>query len=372
MIKIVDLVYYCHNEYDQPQQVLDKHAPSLGFVDFIKDRLNISFVKHANYEGIEKINNIEYTFFKSNNSFWHIPFKTHRCIKKQDPDIVIVEGLVFPLQLMMLKLFLNRNCIIVVQHHGESPYKGYKKILQKLSGKFISLFLFTSCENAIPWINAGVIRNSTQCRELQEASTFICRAGRKESIERCGITGDHNFLWVGRFNKNKDPLTVLKAFENYARKNDAAKIYMIFQEDELFNEVQNMINESTILNRTVKLLGKMPQEELRFWYCSCSFFLSGSHREGSGYAMMEAMACGCIPIATAIPSFKKITSNGKYGFLYPPGDQKALTDILEGIEKINVEEKANEVEKYFHQNLSFKNIADDMVEIFEKLVSVKQ
>lgn len=372
MIKIVDLVYYCHNEYDQPQQVIEKHGPSLGFVNFIKGRLNISFVKHANYEGFENIDHVPFAFFKSRNHFFYVPFKTHRYLAKLDPDIVIVEGLSFPLQLMMLKLFLNRNCIIVVQHHGESPYKGYKKILQKISGKFISLFLFTSCENAIPWINAGVIRNTTQCRELQEASTYIRRAGRKESMERCGITGDHNFLWVGRFNKNKDPLTVLKGFENYARKNNAARFYMIFQEDELFNEVQNMINESTILHRTVKLLGKIPHEELRFWYSSCNFFLSGSHMEGSGYALMEAMACGCIPIVTAIPSFKKITCNGKYGFLYPAGDQKALTDILDGIEKINVEEKANEVEKYFQKNLSFKNIADDMVEIFEKLVSVKQ
>ena len=371
MIKVVDVVYHCHKEYDQPQQVIAKHAPSLGFTDYIKDRLDISFVKHSNYEGFQKIDNVPFAFFKSRNRFFYIPFKTHRYIKNLDPDIVIVEGLIFPLQLMMLKLFLARKCIIVVQHHGESPYKGYKKILQQLSGKFISLFLFTSCENAIPWIKAGVIMNSLQCRELQEASTYFCRAGRKESQERCGISGDHNFLWVGRFNENKDPVTVLKGFEHYAAKSNNARLYMISQEGDLFNEVKKMINKSTILNRTVKLLGKIPHEELRYWYSSCNFFLSGSLKEGSGYALMEAMSCGCIPIVTAIPSFKKLTCNGKYGFLYPPGNEKDLSEILVGIEGINIEEKANEVERYFQKNLAFKNIADDMVNIFEKLIPVK-
>lgn len=372
MIKVVDVVYYCHSEYDQPQQVLDKHKPSLGFTDFIKDRLDISFVKHANYEGFEKNNNIPFAFFKSSNRFFYIPFKTHRYIKKLDPDIVVVEGLIYPLQLLMLKLKLGRKSFIVVQHHGERPFKGYKKYLQQLAGKFISIFLFTSYENAIPWIEASIIRNRMQCRELQEASTSFYREDRKESQEKCGISGEHNFLWVGRLNENKDPLTVLKGFNEYATKHDAARLYMIFHEDDLITELKSMINESSILSRSVQLLGRIPHKDLCYWYSSCNFFLSGSHKEGSGYALLEAMACGCIPIVTNIPSFKKITCNGEFGFLYPAGDNNALTETLIKIEKINVEEKSAEVEKYFQKNLSFKNIADDMVEIFEELISVKR
>src|SRR6188472_583473 len=106
MLIVIDVVYYSHNDYDKPQQVLEKHAPALGFVPFIKDRIDIQFVKHLNYEAIENIDGIKYAFFKSCNRFWHIPFKTHRYIKSQQPDIVVVEGLIFPLQLMMLKFSL--------------------------------------------------------------------------------------------------------------------------------------------------------------------------------------------------------------------------------------------------------------------------
>ncbi|MEP6747764.1 MAG: hypothetical protein ABJB86_08560, partial [Bacteroidota bacterium] len=100
MIKVVDVVYYYHRDYETPRQVLHKHGPALDFADFILPHLDIQFIKHINYSGVEKINGMLYAFFKSSNSFWHIPFITHSYIKKQHPDIIIIEGLRFPLQLI--------------------------------------------------------------------------------------------------------------------------------------------------------------------------------------------------------------------------------------------------------------------------------
>ncbi len=371
MIKVIDVVYHCHNEYDQPKQVIAKHAPSLGFTDYLKNRLDISFVKHANYEGIEKINNIEYAFFKSNNSFWHIPFKTHRYIKKQDPDIVIVEGLVFPLQLMMLKLKLGKKCRIIAQYHNEKPFTGLKKYFQKMADYSINTYLFTSRDEAKDWVNKKIIKDPLKCREILEASTYFTKKDKAQSQARVGMRGKYNFLWVGRLNKNKDPFTVLRSFERYASLNPEVRLYMIYQENQLADEVKRMIEQNIVLKKSVTLVGKVIHDELVYWYSAANFYISGSHRDASSYALLEAMACGCIPIVTKIPSFKKITCNGEFGFLFPAGDEKSLSEILNGIEQVNIEEKANAVEKYFRKNLGFKNIADDMVEIFEKLIPVK-
>jgi len=113
MIKVVDIVYHHHSEFNKPLQVLEKHAPSLGFADFIQKSIQFIFVKHLNYNGVEYINGKAYAFFRGGNRFWHIPFKTHRYIRSQHPDIVLVEGLIFPLQLMLLKWMLNKNCRII-------------------------------------------------------------------------------------------------------------------------------------------------------------------------------------------------------------------------------------------------------------------
>jgi glycosyltransferase involved in cell wall biosynthesis len=366
MIKVVDIVYYCHNEYNTPQQVLDKHRPAFGFADFISKLVDIQFVKHLDYNGIEKINGMLYAFFRSRNRFWYIPITTHRYIKSQNPDIVIVEGLIFPLQLMLLKFTLGKKCKFVVRHHGEKPFRGVKGFCQKLADSFINSYLFTSFDNASEWINT-VIKDPRKCKEVLEATTYFSRNDRIKSQARVGITGVYNFLWVGRLINKKDPFTILKAFEKYARLHPDARLYMIYQEEDLLGGIINLIKQSVVLEQTVKLVGKVDHKELVYWFSAANFYISGSHAESSSYALLEAMACGCIPLVTAIPSFKKITAKGKYGFLYPPADVEALTALLNSFDKIQIDACRAEVEKYFKENLDFKNIADTLYHVLTQL-----
>ncbi len=51
------------------------------------------------------------------------------------------------------------------------------------------------------------------------------------------------------------------------------------------------------------------------YYNSADYFVLGSHYEGSGFSLVEAMSCGVIPIVTDIPSFRMMTNNGKIGTL---------------------------------------------------------
>ena len=55
-------------------------------------------------------------------------------------------------------------------------------------------------------------------------------------------------------------------------------------------------------------------------------FVSGSHSEGSGYALIEAMSAGVVPVVTDIPSFRAIA--GDCGARWPPGDAGAFADAL--------------------------------------------
>ena len=354
MIKVVDIVYHHHSEFNQPLQVLEKHAPSLGFADFIQHSIQFIFVKHLDYNGIEYINGKAYAFFRGRNKFWHIPFKTHRYMKSQNPDIVMVEGLVFPLQLMSLKWTLGKNCRIIVQHHGEKPFKGIKGILQKMADRDINAYLFTSYKNATAWINKKIIKNPYKCKEVLEASTSFIRKDKIKSQVRVGMTGAHNFLWVGRLNKNKDPLTVLKAFKKYGLYHPNARLYMIYQEEDLLEEIKNKIQQSIVLEDAVKLIGKADHRELLYWYSAANFFISTSLSEGSGYALLEAMACGCIPVVTAIPSFEKITEKGNYGYLFPTGDAETLADLLETLILFQSKKKDKELKNIFMRNSALK------------------
>jgi glycosyltransferase involved in cell wall biosynthesis len=81
------------------------------------------------------------------------------------------------------------------------------------------------------------------------------------------------------------------------------------------------------------------------------------------------MSCGCIPIVTNIPSFKKITGDGKYGFLFTPGETDELLKILCDLKSINREEFSKNVRQYFSSKLSYKNIAEDLYNICVSILS---
>ncbi|MGN6193606.1 MAG: glycosyltransferase family 4 protein [Ginsengibacter sp.] len=369
MIKLVDLNYHSHSKISNPAEVLEIQKASIGFVEFIKERLSIHLIKHMDFEGERNINGVRYSFFKSKNKFWYIPFKTHAFIKKEEPDIVLIQGLVFPLQLITLKVQLGKRTKLIVQHHGEKPFTGIKKMFQKIADRYVSFYLFTSVENAEEFIKNKIISGKNKCIEILEASTFYVQRNKRQCRQRLCLINRPIFLWVGRLNLNKDPFTLLNAFEKYLSIYPEARLYIIYQTEDLLQEMQKRLEENCFLKNSVILKGEVDHSELENWFNAADFYISASHKEGSGYALIEAMACGSIPIVTSIPSFKKITANGKFGFLFEPGNPESLLKVLLNLKNIDKEQLSICVADHFNESLSFKSIAGDLFEICEKLMT---
>ena len=81
-----------------------------------------------------------------------------------------------------------------------------------------------------------------------------------------------------------------------------------------------MLREDDELRAHVHLLGRVPHAQVESLCRACDLFVLGSHRESCGYALLEALACGLVPVVTDIPSFRRITGSGAIGALVPPGD----------------------------------------------------
>jgi glycosyltransferase involved in cell wall biosynthesis len=362
-LRLIDLNYYMHRDISDPEEVLAIHAPAQGYASFLSKKIQVEFIKHAACKGPFIKEGICYRFFKKQNSFWHIPFATHRYIKKQRPDAVIVQGLIFPLQVIALRLLLGKKVQILLQHHGEKPFSGIKRMVQRLAGRVTDGCLFTSNGNAKAWMDKGIITSAGKCHEVLEASSYFQRNDKKKSREILGIDGGPVFLWVGRLHILKDPITVLKAFEQWIATAPAASLYLIYQTEELLYEIKQLLAENSLLNQRVHLVGKVEHQQLPVWYSAADYFVSGSYKEGSGYALIEAMACGCIPVVTAIPSFIKITGNGKAGFLFEPGNAAALLNLLQQLEETPIENLAEEVTAHFKKELSFQKIASGLEQL---------
>ncbi len=369
MIHLADLTYHYEQDCTSLEQVLTKHKPALGFLQYLPPQLHVTVIKHLEYEGRETGNGIIYACFKSNNRFKHIPSKTHKYVKSIRPDIVLVQGLTFPIQLISLKIKLGKKTKIIAQHHGGLPARGIVGLLQRVADKCIAAYLFTAVANATPWLQANIISGKNKCFELLEAATDFTRQDRSVSRIKTNMLGEFNFVWVGRLNLNKDPITVLDAFARYLTFNPSAKLWMIYQTKELLHDIQAMLDINRHLHEAVKLVGQVDHDQLHYWYSAADFYITASYHEGSGYALIEAMSCGCIPIATNIPSFNKITANGNYGFLYPAGDRDALFKTMQKLAMIDRPVLSKAVLQYAADHLSFKAIASDLYNICKKLLA---
>lgn len=369
-IRFVDLNYEAHNNCSDPQQVIRLHAIPNAYTSFLQPGTEVFLIKHMNYTGVLQAEQRKFCFFRRKKNFFSIPFRTHRFISEQKPDAIVVQGFIFPLQVMALRLFIGRKPLLLLQHQGEKPFSQFlKRWLQRNACRLADGFLFTSQGNAEPWLSAGIIHDKKRCFEILPASSGFQRKDKAACRQSTGMNGSPNFLWVGRLDTNKDPLTVLHAFGQWAAGVPQAKLYMIYQTEELLPAIKKRIKEDAVLQEAVILAGEKNYAELEDWYNAADFYISGSHHEGGSFALTEAMTCGCIPVVTSIPASMKVIENGRYGFHYSPGNREALVQCLHQAASTDVAKMSDEIASYAAAHLSTKKIAADMESIIRNLQS---
>ena len=70
------------------------------------------------------------------------------------------------------------------------------------------------------------------------------------------------------------------------------------------------------------------QDSIRDLYASCDVWLCGSHSEGFGLPLLEAMACRCPVVSTNAGGPADFIRSGCNGYLVPVGNAEALADRL--------------------------------------------
>jgi glycosyltransferase involved in cell wall biosynthesis len=365
-------VFLSHNYSSDvilPAVWIDKIRIYSGSLEILSRSHQVIRVEQINYQGKYIHNGVEYHFVNYKKRKSYVPWRLHRLVKNLNPDIVIVHGLHYPLQTILLRLRLGKIPKIVVQNHAEKPFTGPKKYLQRLADHFVQGYFFASTEMGTVWVHKGNLASVSKIHEVMEVSSVFAPVSKENARSKTGAKGSPIYLWVGRLNQNKDPLTVVKAFLQFASLHPAAKLYMIFHTEELLPQIRQLVEQNARENDSVEMVGKVPHEELLYWYNSADFLVSGSHFEGSGTAVCEAMSCGCVPVVTDIFSFRMMTDNGTCGFLYRAGSEEDLLKTLKQTLLIDIGNEKNKILERFRKKLSFEAIASRIEEVATTLLA---
>jgi len=305
---------------------------------------------------------------------WQIPLSLHHAVRNECRQsgtagltVVHCNGLHFSVQLRALRAVLPERVPIAVQDHAERPSSGLRRSLQRHCLRGADGFFFSARELASPWVISKLINDRQQVYELMEGSTDFRRRDRATARAETGLVGDPVVLWVGRLVSLKDPLTVLDGFEQVLRQAPKASLHMVYTDDALLTQVRNRVASSTLLCRSVRLWGSVPHAALESFFNSADYFVLGSHHEGSGYSLVEALACGVVPVVTDIPSFRVLTNGGTIGACWTPGDSSALAAAFLRVLCQPVRTLSDRAVHFFEQRLNFQAIARQAVHAYREL-----
>ena len=141
------------------------------------------------------------------------------------------------------------------------------------------------------------------------------------------LDGKINILFVGRIEKRKGLIYLLKAFKLLSKKFSNLRL-IIVGEGELKEECQKYVKENSL--NEVYFEGQITGKTLPSYYRTCDIFCSPAiFGESFGLVLVEAMACGKPVVAFANEGYKEVLKGKGSKFLAKPRDYKTLAKKLE-------------------------------------------
>lgn len=272
------------------------------------------------------LDGVNVLFRRDGNTGWPRPWARLRRLARVSaalaPDVVHLNGLIFPALAWELRRVLPARVALVVQDHASAgPPRGWlRRLAWRRAWRQVDAFLFTAPEQAASWRAAGCLSAHHTLAFVPEASRRVTPLPPREARARAHLPGWPACLWVGHLDANKDPLTILAAFARLLPRYPEASLTLVYRAAPLLAQVHAMLAEDARLAAHVWLRGAIAPEDVVLLASAADVFVLGSRREGSGYALIEALACGALPVVTAIPAFRVLTNAGAVGMLFEPGD----------------------------------------------------
>jgi glycosyltransferase involved in cell wall biosynthesis len=282
---------------------------------------------------------------------------------REAPGVVHVNGLDHPRLLRGLRRRLPASSVIVVQDHGgfdPMALSAWRRAWMRHGLRAASALLVATPGQKDIFVASGMVPEALDVRDVMEASTSLQVAD--ESSRRPGLS----ILFVGRLNRNKDPLTVLEGFSRFLTRRQDARLTFVYDDNELEPALRARLDDDAGLRSRVSLLGAVRHEDLPAIYAQADLFVLGSHREGSGYAALEAIACSVIPVLTDIPSFRGMTADGHIGALWRAGEPASLRDALLRVTSSKLAPQREAARAHFDRFLSWPAIGSRAMKIYRE------
>ena len=268
------------------------------------------------------------------------------------PDYIIGHWII-PQAVLLNELKSIYNCpVTLVLHDGGEPFRYYANSQELIDNIDLWGYRSESIKNTFEE-NYGKRRNSFRCYSgIPEI--FL------ESVPQRTWKEVNKFIYVGMLIERKHPDKVISAVDSVY--GDKKYHISIIGDGGMKLELQKMCSNKKC-DDMVEFLGRTGRQKIIESLDVSDVFIMISEKEVFGLVYIEAMARGCIVIASKGEGMEGIIKNGVNGFLCKAGDVEELKDIIRRICIMSISERKciSEEAKKTAVGLTDKNVAEHYI-----------
>jgi glycosyltransferase involved in cell wall biosynthesis len=118
-------------------------------------------------------------------------------------------------------------------------------------------------------------------------------------------------------------------------------------------------------------VGGVRREKTREYYRSATLTVVPSLQEAFGYTCAEALSCGTAVVASNTGGLAEMIIDGRNGCLFPPGDAKALADLLIELlrDRARLDALGRNARRFAVEHLGSESIARVTLALYEEIIS---
>ena len=299
--------------------------------------------------------------------FWQfsIPSRFRREIRDKKPDVVHINTALAPLSIMRDAALAKaaKKPILLHIHGGRFFTEDFdRNLFAHLTGKMLQcakvVVVLSEIEKEFiekRWKNLDVrvLENAVALDEVQTR--------KPETIEK-------TIIFLGRIHEDKGLREIAQACRVLKNENFGFnfKAFGAGQAAESFTrEMTEILGEKFTFGGVASGADKWRA------FAASDIFLLPSYYEGLPVALLEAMAAGCVPVASRIGSIPSVVRDGENGFLIEPKNVSSLVEKLKFLlsETAVWENLRRNAQATIEKNYNLKDYIEKLESIYKELAT---
>lgn len=262
---------------------------------------------------------------------FHRLWQIRQIVKEIDPDIIHAHGTKAATYFLPARLFAKVAFLYTV--HGWSFHRGQNKLvhtlrimLEQLVSRLVTKTICVSYANLHEGkklfslrrsfviqngASLGKLRGHLQCQKIKRADFGLA-------------DDDFVVIYLARLTYQKDPLTLLRAFEDIKRDCPKARLFVV-GDGELKPEMLAFVQQHGLQDQ---LVFTGARNDVGAVLNMADAYVLPSLWEGLSLAMMEAMSVGLPCICSDLEANRELITHGQNGLVFPVGNHQILARQL--------------------------------------------